>query len=160
VLDDVDTFWRVRFWRTYDELGAARRALVLPYIVEWVAKGADVSGTRALQAYEAIGELRRRTVLATAPFDAVLSPVAPMLAFPADWPMPWGHDDRGMAHIAFTMPYNMSGQPASSINAGFAPDGRAIALQVAGRRFADRQVLALTSWWEQARPESAVPSFP
>jgi aspartyl-tRNA(Asn)/glutamyl-tRNA(Gln) amidotransferase subunit A len=160
VLDDVDTFWRVRFWRTYDELGAARRALVLPYIVEWVAKGADVSGTRALQAYEAIGELRRRTVLATAPFDAVLSPVAPMLAFPADWPMPWGHDDRGMAHIAFTMPYNMSGQPASSINAGFAADGRAIALQVAGPRFADRRVLALSSWWEQARPESAVPSFP
>ena len=74
--------------------------------------------------------------------------------------MPWGHDVGGMAHIAFTMPYNMSGQPASSINAGFASDGRAIALQVAGRRFADRQVLALTSWWEQARPGSAVPSFP
>ena len=160
VLDDVDTFWRVRFWRTYAELGAARRALVLPYIAEWVAKGADVSGTRALEAYEAIGELRRRTVLATAPFDAVLSPVAPMLAFPADWPMPWGHDDRGMAHIGFTVPYNMSGQPASSINAGFAPDGRAIALQVAGPRFADRQVLALTSWWEAARPDSAVPVFP
>jgi len=159
-LDDVDTFWRVRFWRTFSGLGAARRALVLPYIAEWVSKGARVSGTRALEAYEAIGDLRRRTVLATAPFDAVLSPVAPMLAFPADWPMPWGHDDRGMAHIGFTLPYNMSGQPASSINAGFAPDGRAIALQIAGRRFADREVLALTSWWEHARPADAVPAFP
>ena len=113
-----------------------------------------------LEQCAAIGDLRRRTVLATAPFEAVLSPVAPMLAFPADWPMPWGHDDRGMAHIGFTLPYNMSGQPASSINAGFAPDGRAIALQIAGRRFADREVLALTSWWEHARPADAVPAFP
>lgn len=160
VLDDVDTFWRVRFWRTYAELGAARQAQVHPYIAEWVAKGAEVTGARALEAYEAIGELRRRTVLATAPYDAVLSPVAPMLAFPADWPMPWGHDDRGMAHIAFTVPYNMSGQPAASVNAGFAPDGRAIAVQVAGPRFDDRGVLALASWWERTRPAAAVPAFP
>lgn len=160
VLDDVDTFWRVRFWRTYAGLGPERQARVLPYIAEWVARGADVSGVRALEAYEGIGELRRRTVLATAPYDAVLSPVAPMLAFPAEWPMPWGHDDRGMAHIAFTVPYNMSGQPAASINAGFASDGRAIALQIAGPRFADRSVLALTSWWERTRPAAAAPVFP
>ena len=42
----------------------------------------------------------------------------------------------------------------------FASDGRAIALQIAGPRFADREVLALTSWWEQARPADAVPVFP
>lgn len=160
VLDDVDTFWRVRFWRTYAELDPARQARVLPYIAEWVAKGADITGSRVLEAYDSIGELRRRAVLATAPYHAVLSPVAPMLAFPAEWPMPWGHEDRGMAHIAFTMPYNMSGQPAASVNAGFAPDGRAIALQVAGRRFADRSVLALAAWWERMRPDAAAPVFP
>ncbi|GAA1060564.1 amidase [Agromyces bracchium] len=166
VLDDgllgqVDRFWRVRFRRTYDELSPEARDRVLPYIARWVSPGGGVSGVDALAAYDGIGELRHRTVLATAPFDAVLSPVAPMAAFPAERPMPWGEEDLGMAHIAFTLPYNMSGQPAASINAGVTADGRAIALQIAGPRFADLRVLALAAWWERERPaDAAVPAVP
>ncbi|WP_438853684.1 amidase [Agromyces sp. M3QZ16-3] len=161
LLGQVDRFWRVRFRRTFDELPPESRDRVLPYIARWVAPGAGVSGTDALAAYDDIGELRHRTVLATAPFDAVLSPVAPMVAFPAERPMPWGEEDLGMAHIAFTLPYNMSGQPAVSINAGTTPDGRAIALQIAGPRFADARVLALAAWWERERPaDAAVPLLP
>ncbi|MWV51016.1 amidase [Rathayibacter sp. VKM Ac-2803] len=160
VLEQVDLFWRVRFWRTYYELPTEAKARALPFITTWVHGGADVSGRRVLEATEAISELRRRTVEATLPFDAVLSPVAPVAAFPAEWPMPWGHEDRGMAHIAFTLPYNMSGQPAASINAGTTSDGRAIALQISGRRFADLEVLRQAAWWEAARPASAVQAFP
>ncbi|MRX43065.1 amidase [Agromyces kandeliae] len=161
LLGQVDRFWRVRFRRTYDDLTREARDRVLPYIARWVAPGAGVSGTAALAAYDDIGELRHRTVLATAGFDAVLSPVAPMAAFPAERPMPWGEEDLGMAHIAFTLPYNMSGQPAVSINAGTTSDGRAIALQVAGPRFADLGVLALAAWWERERSaDAAVPPVP
>ncbi|GAA2034360.1 amidase [Agromyces tropicus] len=155
LLGQVDRFWRVRFRRTYDELAPPARARVLPYIARWVAPGADVSGTDVLAAYDDLGELRHRTVLATAGFDAVLSPVASMAAFPAERPMPWGEEDLGMAHIAFTLPYNLSGQPAASVNAGTTTDGRAIALQIAGPRFADRGVLALAEWWERERPADA-----
>ena len=116
-------------------------------------------GTRVLECYESIAELRRRTVAATGGFDAVLSPVSAMAAFPAEWPMPWGDGDESMPHLGFTLPYNMSGQPASSINAGFTADGRAIGLQIAGPRFADLEVLRLTRWYEQHRPASAVPDF-
>jgi len=159
-LDDVDTFWRVRFWRTYLALSPESKSKVLPFISTWVHGGADVSGRRVLECFESISELRRVTVEATLPFDAVLSPIAPVAAFPAEWEMPWGHDDRGMEHIAFTLPYNMSGQPASSINAGFTADGRAIGLQISGRRFADHDVLKHTAWFEAARPEAARPVFP
>jgi aspartyl-tRNA(Asn)/glutamyl-tRNA(Gln) amidotransferase subunit A len=65
-----------------------------------------------------------------------------------------------MAHIAFTLPYNMSGQPASSVNCGFTADGRPIGLQISGRRFADLETLRYTAWYEQARPADAVPQFP
>jgi aspartyl-tRNA(Asn)/glutamyl-tRNA(Gln) amidotransferase subunit A len=160
VLEQVDTYWRVRFWRTYLTLSPDAKSKVLPFISTWVHRGADVSGARVLECAEGISELRRRTVDATLPFDAVLAPVSPVAAFPAEWPMPWGHDDQGMAHIAFTLPYNMSGQPASSINAGFTSDGRTIGLQISGRRFADRDVLKFTSWYERERPSSAVPRFP
>lgn len=160
-LVDIDDFWRVRFWRTFAAMSHEARSGVLPYIAEWVHPGADMSGRRALEAYETIADLQRATVLATEGFDAVLSPVAPMAAFPAEWPMPWGDDASvAMAHIGFTLPYNMSGQPAASVNCGFTSDGRPIGLQVSGRRFADVETLRYTAWYEAARPESAVPAFP
>ena len=159
-LRNIDSFWRVRFWRTYRELSAEAKARVLPFISTWVHGGADVPGYRALGWYDAIAGLRNATVAATAPFDAVLSPVAPMAAFPAVWPMPWGSHDAAMDHIAFTLPYNMSGQPSSSVNAGFTVDGRPIGLQITGRRFADLETLRYTAWYEQARPADAVPAFP
>jgi aspartyl-tRNA(Asn)/glutamyl-tRNA(Gln) amidotransferase subunit A len=158
-LSNVDGFWRVRFWRTYRTLAPEAKAQVLPFISTWVHGGADVPGHRALEWYDAIAELRRATVAATDGFDAVLSPVAPVAAFPAEWPMPWGDHDGGMAHIAFTVPYNMSGQPSASINAGFTSDGRPIGLQITGRRFADLETLRLTAWYERMRPADAVPTF-
>ncbi|MBT2517307.1 amidase [Streptomyces sp. ISL-90] len=159
-LDELDLFWRVRFWRTYVDLSPEAKARVLPFISTWVHGGADVSGRRALEAYDSIAEMRRVTVEATHPFDAVLSPVSPVAAFPAEWPMPWGDDDQRMSHIAFTAPYNMTGQPSSSVNCGFTADGRTIGLQITGRRFADLETLRFTAWYERARPASAVPEFP
>ena len=65
-----------------------------------------------------------------------------------------------MAHIGFTAPYNMSGQPAGTVNCGFTGDGRPIGLQVAGRRFDDVGVLRLLHWVENSRPAEASPDWP
>jgi aspartyl-tRNA(Asn)/glutamyl-tRNA(Gln) amidotransferase subunit A len=113
-----------------------------------------------MRCYQSILALQRATVAATLPFDAVLSPVAPGAAFPAEWPMPSGHRDHGMAHIGYTAPYNMSGQPAGTVNCGFTGDGRPVGLQIAGRRFDDVGVLRLLHWYEQHRPDEAVPDWP
>lgn len=160
MLQDLDLFWRVRSWNDYAALPEDRRAKVLPFIIAWVQGGSQASGARVLQCYQSIMALQAATVAATQPYDIVLSPVAPMPAFPAAWPMPFGEQDRGMAHIGFTVPYNMSGQPAASINAGFTTDGRTIGLQIAGRRFDDLGVLRAASWYEQHRPPEATPDWP
>ena len=73
--------------------------------------------------------MRAATVAATAAYDLIVSPVAPVAAFPAEWPMPWGEADEGMAHIGFTVPFSMSGQPACSVNAGFLDDGWTVGVQ-------------------------------
>ncbi len=65
-----------------------------------------------------------------------------------------------MSHIGFTAPYNMSGQPAISLNAGFTDDGRPIGVQVSGRRFDDLGVLRAARWFEQHRQSAAVPRWP
>lgn len=160
LLDDLDLFWRVRSWRDLKTLTPEAQARVLPYIVTWCQRGADVTGTQVFDCYESTMAVAQRTVAATAPFDVVLSPVAPVAAFAAESPMPFPDDGRGMAHIGFTAPYNMSGQPAASINAGFTRDGRPVGVQIAGRRFDDVGVLRAASWFEKHRPGSADPIWP
>lgn len=160
LLQDLDLFLRVRSWNDYHALPAGRREKVLPFIAQWCHGGADVSGTRVLRSYQSIMQLSAAAAASTEPFDVVLSPAAPVAAFPAEWPMPFGFEDQGMAHIAFTAPFNMSGQPSATVNCGFTDDGRPIGVQISGHRFADLEVLRAAHWYEQHRPDSAVPAWP
>lgn len=160
LLDDLDLFWRVRSWSDFHDLPAERKRKVLPYIVDWCHGGADVSGSTVLRCYQQIMQIQSRTVAATSAFDVVLSPVAPVPAFPAEQPMPFMQPGQGMAHIGFTVPYNMSGQPAATVNCGFTRDGRPIGVQISGRRFDDPGVMAAAAWYEQNRPADATPRWP
>ncbi|GAA1141537.1 amidase [Ornithinicoccus hortensis] len=160
LLDSVDLFWRVRSLNDYDALTPEQQSRVLPYIAEWVAGGAGASGVRVLDCYQQIMRMQAVTVEATLPYDIVLSPVAPVSAFPAEQPMPYPDNGRGMQHIGFTVPYNMSGQPAATVNCGFTTDGRTIGVQISGRRFDDPGVLRAAAWYEAHRPASAVPDWP
>ena len=160
LLDALDQLWRVRSWLDYHVLPVEAKQRVLPYIVEWCHGGADVSGARVLECYHRVMEIRARTVAATASYDLVLSPVTHGPAFPAEQPMPVPDPGRTMSHIGFTAPYNMSGQPALSVNAGFTDDGRPLGVQVSGRRFDDVGVLRAAQWWEDHRPAEAVPDWP
>lgn len=158
-LDDLDLFWRVRGWVDYLAMTPERREHLLPFIREWVHGGKDVSGETLMRCVNRKLEVRKLTQLATEPFDLVLSPVSPVPTFPVDWPMPSNDVTRAMAHIAFTVPYNMSEQPALSINAGFTQAGKAVGLQISGRRFADREVLQAAAWFEAHRPSDAHPDW-
>ncbi|TFD62705.1 amidase [Cryobacterium suzukii] len=159
-LADLDLFLRVRSLADYEVLEPARQAMVLDFIRDWVLAGSGVSGTEVLRCYQSIQDLRKATVATTAPYDVVLSPVSPVAAFPAEWPMPTNDPATSLDHIAFTAPYNFSEQPASSVNCGFTADGRPIGLHIAGRRFEDLTVMRATHWYEQARPAQAEPVWP
>ena len=161
MLAGLDEFWRVRSLVDFLALPERRQQQVLPFIQRWVQRAADVGGTRLMRDYSRIVDLQRVTASATEPYDLVLSPVAPMSAFPAEWPMPWGPDsDLGMAHIAYTAPYNMTGQPAATTNCGFTADGRTIGLQLAGRRFDDVGVLRAAAWFEDHCDPGLRPRWP
>ncbi|WP_237565366.1 amidase [Ornithinimicrobium cavernae] len=160
LLDAVDLFWRVRSWNDFSALSSEQQAAVLPYVAAWCAPGADVTGRRVLECYQQVMQMQARAVAATLPFDIVLSPVAPVAAFAAEQPMPYPDNGKGMQHIGFTVPYNMSGQPAATVNCGFTDDGRPIGVQLSGRRFDDLGVLRAAAWYEQHRPAAATPSWP
>ena len=156
----LDEFWRVRSLVELEMLDADAQDRVLPFVRRWAEASRDVDGRRLMRDYAAILTIQRATVAATEPYDLVISPVAPMAAFPAEWPMPWGDGDEAMSHIGFTAPFNLSGQPAGTVNAGFTDDGRTVGLQVSGRRFDDVGVLRGLHWFEHHRPDSARPRWP
>lgn len=160
MLADLDLFWRVRGHQRHRGLPPEARAAMLDYIVEWVAGGADVPGHVVMRAANRQLEVGAATISATRPFHLVLSPVSPNSAFPATWPGPANDVTRAMSHIAFTVPYNFSHQPAVSTNAGFTSDGAPVGLQIAGPRFADHVVLAAAAWFERRRPDDCSPAWP
>ena len=150
--DGIDRFWRMRSWLDISALPGERRARVLPYILDWVAPAAGYDGATVFRGYSQMQALREAANAACEPFDFVLSPVAPMPAFPARLASPLHDPARPFEHIAFTLPANMSEQPALAINAGHTATGLPIGLQIIGRRFDDAGVLALGALWEQLRP--------
>ncbi|MDP3160095.1 MAG: amidase [Reyranella sp.] len=148
-----DLFWRVRSWVDFSALSHARQAKVLPFIADWCRGGADVSGAQVIRGVNNYMAIRAATTRATQPFDFVLSPVSPVPTFNAEWETPTNDVNRPLEHISFTMPYNMSEQPAASINCGYTKEGKPIGLQIAGRRFDDLGVMRLSRWFESARGE-------
>jgi len=152
MLEGLDTFWRTRAWSDMAALPADRRAKVLPYIAEWAARGATASGVDVYRGFAQIDVISVATLRATSAYDVVLSPVCPVAAPPAEWASPTNDPQRPFEHIAFTVPYNMSGQPAVSLNCGYTHDGRPIGLQISGRRFDDLAVLRAASAYETLRP--------
>ncbi len=152
MIDGMDDFWRTRSWMDMCALPEARRAKVLPYITEWARGGAGLSGERVFRGYSQMGAMRDAAIAATRPFDVLLSPTAPMPAFAAEWAGPTNDPATPFEHIAFTLPFNMSEQPASSINCGYTESGLPIGLQIVGHRFDDLGVLQVSRAYEQLRP--------
>lgn len=152
MLDGLDLFWRTRSLNDLDALGPERAERALPYILDWAqaARGAD--GIAVYRGFNQIQRMREAGAKAFQPFDFVISPTAPMPAFDAHLPSPTNDPSRPFEHIGFTVAFNMTEQPAASINCGYTAGGLPIGLQIVGRRFDDLGVLALSRAWERLRP--------
>jgi Asp-tRNA(Asn)/Glu-tRNA(Gln) amidotransferase A subunit family amidase len=154
----MDEFWRMRAWLDISALREERRARILPFIVAWARRGAALSGERVLRGYSQMAAMREAAVAASRPYDVVLSPTSPIAAYAAELPSPTDDPERPFEHIAFTVAYNMSEQPAASIDCGRTAAGLPIGLQIVGHRHDDLGVLQVARAWEAMRP--APPPWP
>ncbi len=153
LMDGMSRFFEARSNLDFSLMPPERRAKVLPFIAEWSTWRADAfSGKDVMAAYGAYVALRETTVRATQPYDFVLSPTSPILPYEAELPAPGNDPRNAFPHICFTLPYNMSEQPAASVNWTFSRDRLPIGVQVIGRRFDDLGVLRLARLLEQLRP--------
>jgi Asp-tRNA(Asn)/Glu-tRNA(Gln) amidotransferase A subunit family amidase len=151
MMDGLDRFWRQRAWADIGALTPEQRDKVLPYIREWAEGGSRLSGRKVYDGMSQMLAIKTAAIAATKRFDYVISPAAPVPAFPAELASPLNDPARPFEHIAFTVPFNFSEQPAASVNAGYTAEGLPIGLQIVGRRFDDLGVLRMARAFEDMR---------
>jgi aspartyl-tRNA(Asn)/glutamyl-tRNA(Gln) amidotransferase subunit A len=161
MLDGLDNFWRARMWDDLSKLSASERAKALPYIVKWAEAGAKLSGVDVIRGFNATMAIRAAAAKLFADLDYVISPVSPVVNFPAEFAAPINDPDRPFEHICYTVPWNMSENPAASINGGYDAHGFPIGVQIVGRRFDDLGVLGIAKAFETMRgPQKPWPKPP
>ena len=151
MLDGLDQYWRTRSLIDIDALAAEKRAHVLPFIREWADSARGLAGVEVFAGFERVLEFARKGDAATRTHDFLLTPTSPDTAFPAEWASPSQNPLRPFPHIGFTVAFNMSGQPALSINGGFSPQGMPVGIQIVGRRYDDLGVMRLARAYEDIR---------
>jgi len=157
MLDGLDFFWRTRSRIDIKALTPEKREKVLPFIRAWAESAEGLSGEVVFNGFNQILEMHRSAVTETQPYDFVLSPTAPITAYPAELASPSNDPLNPFPHIGFTVAYNMSEQPAATINCGFSSEGLPIGLQIIGRRFDDVGVIAVALAFERMRAGEARP---
>jgi aspartyl-tRNA(Asn)/glutamyl-tRNA(Gln) amidotransferase subunit A len=161
MLDGLDNFWRARMWDDLEKLTPAERGKALPYIIRWAEAGARLSGVDVVRGFNATMAIRSAAAKLFADIDYVVSPVSPVTSFGAELASPLNDPDKPFEHICYTVPWNMSENPAASINGGFGASGFPIGVQIIGRRFDDLGVLGMAKAFETLRgPQRPWPAPP
>jgi aspartyl-tRNA(Asn)/glutamyl-tRNA(Gln) amidotransferase subunit A len=161
ILDGLDNFWRARMWDDLSRLTPQERAKALPYILKWAEAGAKLSGVDVIRGFNATMAIRAAAAKLFCDIDYVVSPVSPVVNFAAELAAPINDPARPFEHIAYTVPWNMSENPAASINGGFSSKGFPIGVQIVGRRFDDLGVLGMAKAFEGLRgPQKPWPKPP
>ena len=86
-------------------------------------------------------------------YDFLITPQLATTAFDVGRLSPLDDDGNAwMAWTPFTVPFNLTQQPAASVPCGFSSDGLPVGLQIVGRMFDDAGVLAASYAYELADP--------
>lgn len=166
IIEHVDLGWRDPYeaWSVFF-FGTAAAALekklgtqgdlLDPGLRRVVEKGLALRGTDFANALGARHEFWEQVRRIYERFDLVLCPTMPVPPFPVgqDNAPPIDGERLGpLQWSRFTYPFNLTGQPAASVPAGWTKTGLPVGLQIIGNRYADLLVLQASRAWEQIQP--------
>ena len=88
-------------------------------------------------------------------YDLLVSPVLPVPAVDAGLDVPPGMPDANViSWVRYTYPFNLTGQPAASLPAGFTGEGHPVGLQLVAKTFRETDIFRAAAAIETARPWS------
>jgi aspartyl-tRNA(Asn)/glutamyl-tRNA(Gln) amidotransferase subunit A len=86
-------------------------------------------------------------------YDLLLSPTLPVSGVDAGVAVPPALADRNIVTwVCYTYPFNLTGQPAASVPAGFTAAGLPVGLQIVARPYREEDVFCAAAALESARP--------
>ncbi len=156
--DPYDT-WSVFFFgaaaASLEKKLAAQGDLLDPGLRQVVEKGLQLRGVDFANALAARHDFWEQVRRVYERFDLLICPTLPVPPFAV------GQDDASpidgevlgpLQWTRFTYPFNLTGQPAASVPAGWTQSGLPVGLQIVGNRHTDLLVLQACRAWEQIQP--------
>jgi amidase len=116
-------------------------AWVRPRVVEWAMRQGEKVAAKANRVFDSYDLLLTPVIAPRLPEVGVLDGVGTVGAALKSMPM-----------IAYTALWNVTGNPAASVPAGFGRDGLPLAVQLVGRTDDEPTILNVSAQLEQARP--------
>ena len=129
--------WLKTRWSEYGELFRDR-----------VAFGGLISGADYVEALRRRRELQAAVVAAMVDVDILLTAGAPSVAPKIEGMPKWS----SLEKPGFTIPFNVTGQPAMTICSGFGEGGLPVGIQMAARPFEDALLLRVCQAYEKGTP--------
>jgi len=157
VFDDPDPIWAPLFYAgiaaRLQEALAEWRDRMDPGLVQVVEEGRRIGAVEFVKASFARAAFYEAVRSFFTQYDLLLTPTLAVPPFAAGVEQP-PHRPAGsrLAWVAFTYPFNLTGQPAATVPCGFTRDGLPIGLQLVGRRLEDVTVLRAAAAYETVAP--------
>lgn len=153
--DIFRTLWFGAAGQYLGPLPPEKRALLDPGLNQMVEEGLKYDLAAFFNATLARGKYGSDMRVWMEAFDFILTPTIAVSAFGVDRISPGETDPYWlwMSWTPFSYPFNLTQQPAASINCGFTEKGLPIGLQIVGRMFDDAGVLRAARAFEAAHPE-------
>ena len=149
------TILAAQFYAAWADELPAREADMDASLVRFIRRGGAVTARDYLGAMAKVSAYWQEVHVFLARFDLLLTPTAAVAPFALGAGVPReiaGRQVSRLGWMPFTYPFNLTGQPAASVPAGWTDDGVPVGLQIVGRRHADRTVLAAAAAFEAACP--------
>jgi aspartyl-tRNA(Asn)/glutamyl-tRNA(Gln) amidotransferase subunit A len=152
------TMLAAQFYAAWGDRLPAAEALMDRTLVKFIQRGREITAQQYLHASSRAEAFWLEVQSFLDRFDLLLTPSVAVAPFDAGMPPPRevaGERMSVLGWMPFTYPFNMTGQPAASVPAGFTERGLPVGLQLVGRRHADGTVLAASAAYEGACPWAA-----
>lgn len=139
--DRFEAYWIGAFARRMRLIPRQRWADLDPGFRALAERGMDVGIDQLLDAEAARAALGRTFAAFHRDHDLLLTPTMPHVAPPVETVYHGPTYDRWRDSVAFTLPFNLTGQPASTTPCGLSASGLPVGLQVVGPKYAERLIL-------------------
>ena len=141
------------FWALLRSMSPAQVAVMDPALVEMCRRGEGVTQEEYVAAIGKRVALGQRLRQFFERYDALLSPTLPVAGVDAGVALPPALRERNVVTwVSYTYPFNLTGQPAASVPAGWTHAGLPVGLQIVARAYREDDLFALCAALETAHP--------